>query len=125
MVKQARSDYAALADEHAALQKATRQIEESVMTMEVRKLLDRADMRRKSMTPSLEKCARTPIRGRLITTPSVTTLEVYRKRMAEISDEIIAAGRAAVLAEQFRRGSLSAQPPSLIEQRDITRHRRR
>jgi hypothetical protein len=55
----------------------------------------------------------------------VTTLEIYRKRMAEISDEIIAAGRAAILAERFRRGSLSAQPPSLIEQRDITRYRRR
>jgi hypothetical protein len=55
----------------------------------------------------------------------VTTLEVHRKRMADISDEIIAAGRAAVLAEQFRQGSLRAQPPSLIEQRDVTRHRRR
>jgi len=70
MIKQARIDYAVLADEHAALQKATRQIEESVMTMEVRKMLDRADMRRKSMTPSLEMHAKIPIRGRLITTPS-------------------------------------------------------
>jgi hypothetical protein len=70
MIKQARIDYASLADEHAALQKATRQIEESVMTMIVRRLLDRADVRRKLMTPSLKMCARMPIRGMRITPPS-------------------------------------------------------
>jgi hypothetical protein len=69
MIQQARIDYAALADEHAALQKASRQIEESVMTMIVRRFLDRADLRRNSMRPSLEMCARTPISGRVITTP--------------------------------------------------------
>jgi hypothetical protein len=69
MIQQAKVDYVALADEHAKLKEATREMEESVMTMEVRRLLDRADMRRKSKTPSLEMCVRTPIRGRLITIP--------------------------------------------------------
>jgi hypothetical protein len=53
----------------------------------------------------------------------MNTLEACHKRMAEISDEITAADRAVVLAQQLQPGSLKAQPPSTTEQRDAKRKR--